>query len=764
MVSIARYDITRVKDQLLEASIGMDASVWSSNFVNNEFGSALHISQVTVQFYNSALFANNTSQSGGAIYLDQNSVIYVGDEALVQFVNNSTTLHGRAIYSDLTLCINNGILFSYMSNFSSIEFINNAAGVSGNSVYSNIPKSCDVERDYTKNDPLAYIPYKLKYNQSANIFGLGIVASPHRISLCSPHSCSNISKDCSITDKNPVYFITTLYDYFNSIAETVQFQIKCINRDTKYRILNSELLINSWSPNEVTILSKDAHSDVVNDTNITLEIVSVLSGNYEVISVTLTLMLSGCFNRFLFNTDIQKCECYSNNNDIVQCQEDSAEIKLGYWHGISFQKQITLLCPINYCDFNYCAKTKRNYYILPKATDDQCNSHRSGVVCSDCKPGYTLAYDSFDSVNVNQCSPGMTALVIVLTFLYWIIVVITLFVLTYYFSTQVSSGYLNGVIYFYSIVDILLASKLYMIDELFYTVANYLVFFKLTRQFLGKLCITKGLQVIDQQFIHYSHVLCVLFILIGTFIAAKCFNKVAFYVNHNVACVTFLFLMLSYTSVTSRSLQLLRTIQFDDVDGVFVYLSPHFKYYTQRHAVYATVALLCGLSITIGLPLLLLTESLWRKKFIINHFRPVLDQFQGSYKDKRQWFAAHYLLCRLVIMLMAYFGNSDYSNMVYYMQITCVIIVMNHVCCCPYKKSLLNVLDAVILLTMLLYLNNFNFSDFAITGLIYTLLFIPLLLLFGIYFTKLIMFLKVKFCGTPNQSRIQRYYIIDEFI
>ena len=55
-----------------------------------------------------------------------------------------------------------------------------------------------IERDYTKNDSVAYIPYKLKYNQSANIFGPAIVASPYRISLCSPHSCSNISKGCSI--------------------------------------------------------------------------------------------------------------------------------------------------------------------------------------------------------------------------------------------------------------------------------------------------------------------------------------------------------------------------------------------------------------------------------------------------------------------------------------------------------------------------------------------------------------------------------------
>ena len=88
---------------------GIDASVWSSNFVSNEFGSALHISQVTLRFYNSTLFENNSAKSGGAIYLDQNSVIYVGDEALVQFVNNSATLYGGAIYLDLTLCISNGV-------------------------------------------------------------------------------------------------------------------------------------------------------------------------------------------------------------------------------------------------------------------------------------------------------------------------------------------------------------------------------------------------------------------------------------------------------------------------------------------------------------------------------------------------------------------------------------------------------------------------------------------------------------------------------
>ena len=193
--------------------------------------------------------------------------------------------------------------------------------------------------------------------------------------------------------------------------------------------------------------------------------------------------------------------------------------------------------------------------------------------------------------------------------------------------------------------------------------------------------------------------------MIGITLVAKCFKKLAFYVNRCIAYVTFLFILLSYTTITSTSLQLLRGVQYDDNDGAFVYLSPHIKYFTHQHGAYATVALLCGLLITIGLPLSLLVEPCLRKKTIFQIFKPVLDQFQDSYKDSCKWFAANYFLCRLVIMLIAYFGNSDYNNMVYYTQTACVIIVMNHVFFWPYKKHLLNVLDVAILLTMLLVIN-----------------------------------------------------------
>ena len=729
----------------------------ASRFVNNQLGSVLHLSHVMLEFHDFTLFQNNSAEAGAAIYVERNSLITVDDESLVKFVDNAASLRGGAIYSDLSNCINNGILFNYFSNFSSVVFINNAARISGNSIYFNIPKSCKVQRDYTKNDSVAYIPYKLKYTQSRNVNGPPIAASPYRISLCSS-KCSLTGENCFIAEKKMlgqvISFVATVCDYFNAVAETVQFRMECSNCDTKYRLLNNELLFNSKLPNKISIFTAGAHKDVVNDTNVTLKVTSVLSDNYKEFSARLSFILSACYNGFLFRSASQKCDCYYNSSDknIVQCQGNYAEIKLGYWFGFIFNKQTTSLCPIGYCNFNHRTKTKGDYYVLPGTVDDQCSLHRTGLLCSDCKPGYTLSYNSFKCIKVDLCSSRMTVLVIALTFIYWTVIVAVLFGLTFYFNPQVSSGYFNAVIYFYSIVDILLVRNLYVKDGVFYAVAVLSSFNKLTPQVLSRLCLLKGLDAIDQQFIHYSHVLCTSFILIGIVVAAKCFTKLAFYVDRCISCVTYLFLLLSYTSITSTSLQLLRGVQYDDNDGVFVYLSPHIKYFNHRHGAYGTVALLCGLTVVIGLPLLLIVEPFLRKIAIFKRvlqiikFKPILDQFQSSYKDNYQSFAANYLLCRLVIMLIVYFGNSDYSSMVYYMQTACAITVINQLCFRPYKKHVLNVLDTAILLIVLLVvnLNNFDFPEATTVGLVCTLLFIPLLLLLGVGFAKPIEALRVK--------------------
>ena len=740
--------IAYIYAQTTTSTLTVNVLISSSKFINN-YQSPLRVAHLLLIFDN-ASFENNTAENGAALYAEENAMVTVNDGSSVQFINNTALLRGGAVYADLSNCFNNGIVFRYLLNYSSLVFINNSARVSGNSLYLNVPQSCDVVRDYANETSAAYIPYKFNYTQSQTTVGPAVGATPYTINLCSANHCNGITYNCLIEEVKmlgqPIHFNGTVCDYFNTVSETVQFQVRCNDCNKEYKVLNDKLLVNKGTPSELKILSEGNHGDAVENRNITLELYSVLSDNYREFSATLLVSLSGCRNGFLFTTNERKCSCYSDNNKKVQCQENPAsvvaEIKVRYWLGIIHNQYTTTLCPLNYCDFMHRMETGSDFYALPGIIDEQCSAHKTGVVCSECNEGYTLAYASTDCVSTQQCSPHNTIIVRVLTVLYWIIIIAGLFVLTYHFKKQkVSCSYLSGIIYFYSIVDVLLTSNLYIKDSSFYVVAVLSSFAKLTPTVLGKLCLVRGLDVIDQQFIHYSHTLCIAIILLGLVIAAKFSCRIQFYVNRCIMLTVVIFVQLSYTTVTSVSLQLLRGTQYSDVDGVYIYLSPHMKYFEGRHAVYATVALLCGLVLVIGLPALLLIHPL-----VMRRARPrlitlqlILDHFQAGYKEKYRCFAAYYLLCRLVIMLIAYYGNSDYSSMVYYIQTACVIIVMNHICFQPYKDKTLNNLDTVVLLIMLLIvnLNNFNFSESSTLGLVFTLVLLPGLLLLMIGFKGL---------------------------
>ena len=160
------------------------------------------------------------------------------------------------------------------------------------------------------------------------------------------------------------------------------------------------------------------------------------------------------------------------------------------------------------------------------------------------------------------------------------------------------------------------------------------------------------------------------------------------------------------------------------------YSSPDIKYFTDRHLIYAIVAILCEVIIVIGLPLFLLIEPFLRQRVNLVRIKPLVDQFQGCYKDKYRWFAAYYLICRQVIILIVYVGNGSYYYMLYGLQTVCVIIAMIHIWLQPYKDGFLNGLDGVILLSLVLVVNLNLFSSHILTNdLSVVLVLFPLLLL-----------------------------------
>jgi len=718
-------------------------SMTSCSFTDNKIGSALYVAKCFLSIYNSNLFQNNLAESGAALYFQHNSQVSVSNNASAQFANNTASVYGGAIYADLGNCLNHGVLFKNISDYNSITFVNNSARVSGNSIYFNIPASCEVIRNETSNDSIVHIPNKFVYIQRHGTIGPAVTTSPYEIKVCSPADCSvknNNRSTCLIEGFKmfgySIAFNATVCGYYNTLAETVQFRMQCINcSDSKYQLIENEILAYNGSSNNLIFLAKNAVHDLMDAVNVTLDISSVISHQYKQISAKLSLTLSSCYSGFVFGIASQQCECYKHDKDIVLCDEDQAEIKQGYWFGAFPNISTVSICPYFYCNFVHRIESRTGYFILPPQNDEQCSPHRTGPACGECIPGYSLSYDTPDCVSDDQCSVGMTALVIVLTVFYWVAVIVIVIFVMYRFNSQISLGHLHGIIYFYSIVDIILVDKLYVSDGVFYTVSLLSSFAKLTPKVYGKLCFLTGLDATDQQFIHYSHVACIWFILAVILIIARYCNTVAAYINRSSVLVTGLFLLLSYTSLASTSLQLLRALQYNNVDEVYVYLSPRMKYFTNRHAVYGSIALVCCLVIVLGFPVLLLAEPfLKQRKVTFKKIESLVNWFNDCYTEKYRWFAPYYLICRLVIMLIVYFVNSDYSNMIYCLQTACVIIAMTHVLIRPYKTTLFNTMDTMVLLTLLLVVNlsAFDFSQPLITGIVVVLILFPLCMVLAV--------------------------------
>ena len=143
-------------------------------------------------------------------------------------------------------------------------------------------------------------------------------------------------------------------------------------------------------------------------------------------------------------------------------------------------------------------------------------------------------------------------------------------------------------------------------------------------------------------------------------------------------------------------------ILFHDVDKVYTYVSPDIEYLHGRHLAYAIVAVLFTILIVIGLPFLLGLEPFLNSKINFVKIKPLLDQFQGCYKDKYRYFAAYYMICRLGIITIIIANSSNDFVLQYLLLAVCVITALIHLILKPYSNPLLNDFDGAILHLLIL--------------------------------------------------------------
>ena len=613
--------------------------------------SVFYLQNQILQFLNrknSTVFYNNRAQNGAALYLDLNSVVRFTKNSTVTFSNNVARRYGGAIYYDITqlseACYRNLSVFKVENNSTSIDLRNNVAGIAGNSIYFSISQSCNATLQY-----------------DSSIFGQqgNIITSPNQLQLYYPAQLVN-NTDVStyyVSDVmlgQNIIIPACVLDYYGMPAGSVQFTVEIVDfntdqNDQYYSIAVGDFIFidcNTLQGINILVITGSRQLNYINST-LTIQLKAFYDSRFDwkPITVNLNVQLSSCHSGFYYSSDLEHCVCYTTDN-IVTCSDSNSTIRNGYWFGTINEQPTVTICPINYCNFDNCEATTGTCNLYP-LRHNQCKGHRSGVACGNCEEGYTLSFDSIECIATDQCTTGQTVLVITMSFLYWIAVIVVVFCMMYF---KIGIGYLYGITFFYSIIDVVLGNTILSSDSLYQLVTTLSSVAKLLPQFLGRLCFVKGLSGIDQQFIHYLHPLAIILMLALISISTRYSPKLSLFVSRAVIHSICLLLLLSYFSIASTTLLLVRGLTFTNVDKVYSYLSPDIEYFRGRHLVYGLMAILIGLVIVIGLPLLLLLEPFLNSKINFIKIKPLLDQFQGCYKDKCRYFASYFLIFRLMIL------------------------------------------------------------------------------------------------------------------
>ena len=351
---------------------------------------------------------------------------------------------------------------------------------------------------------------------------------------------------------------------------------------------------------------------------------------------------------------------------------------------------------ISDCPMDYCLPYPSNINLFHP--DLQCQFNRTGILCSQCQHHLSMVFGS------SRCMKCTNLHILIITIIV-IVAGVVLVVLLYLFNLTVTNGTISGIIFYSNIVSIN--------DSVF--LVNDNVFKPLSTNLdLGiETCFYNGMDSYAKMWLQLFFPLHLIIIAVSIIIASRYSSRI---------------LRLTYT----RSLPVLATLFLLSYTGVLrTVLTVLFSYSTITHlpsghkqivwSIDASVPLF-GLKFTILfitclvlflllIPFnitLLFTRHLLQFR-IINQFKPLLDAFQGSYKDKYFYWVAVHITLRSI-----YFSLHGFQINLRLIIATMILVLFTayHGYTRPYKNKLVNIQELLLLINLtIMYAVSYQCSE-----------------------------------------------------
>ena len=764
-----KFNVNRSEDELARLSWGKGVFFTTAlpiRFKGNTlfYGSnatALCLSSSIIEFVagSNVIFANNTGFEGGAINLSGLSEVHVSDNSSILFYNNTALSKGGAIIyrsgNKLDFVSSRKCFIRYVGNTTTVdersitlEFKDNSARPLrnnksyGHTIYATtlIPcrRACAKQGEYN--------------DYSDNQFGcIGNVTF-----------CNNRSHEIS-TD-GAVFSLSNESNQMTAIPGK-EFELKFKLLDENYKEAYDSYRI-SVSRSSETSIKLDPTYSFIRDKTIKLYgepehkgKVIIGTNNFRDIAVGLNVEMEQCPPGFVTDRNTKKgieCACSASVADkhyfgILQCELHSYQAYLihGYWIGYDSEKGSESTLRSAYCPRGFCTRKKANEteILLPTkpsrdaVNDVVCGEYRQGKLCGSCSSNMSVYYHSHSYYcwRNDRCRLGP-----LLYFVSETIPVTILFMIVLFFNMKLTSGALNGFIFFIQFIDTMLidANGFIATHDVLDTFMSIYLFtyrmFNLNFFTIDKFsfCLWQGANTLDIISFKYLTILYSITLVIITVLLKKC-GKRKYLVHcrrqnlrgsesskssvkstmiHGFSA----FFVMCYSQCAKVTLFILTPGRVHSIGRLYsntitsvVFYHGDFKYFGDDHIKYAIPALMFAIALVLIPPFLLVVYPLCYKVLALlrieetrcvnilcrilplERMKPMFDSFQSCFKDKYRFFAGLYFFYRLVALL-SFLITDSLTKFYIALEVQLIVMLTLQAITYPYHRRWHNIIDVLL--------------------------------------------------------------------
>ena len=728
-----------------------------TNVFKNNLGSGLFIVNGIVNFTTSELnFINNSGIIGGAMALIGTSKIILGQNEY-EFINNTALHQGGAIYvnlidhTDFTVSGNCFIQHNIDGDPSikwnaNISFKGNKAlhSLGGHAIYATSLYPCQTvsaddtnQSEYTSVDKLnVFKMHGIKFD-SDDALQPQIATDGSLLKLTKPTPLSVIPGE-------KYYHGITMTDDLGQPTDA-SFQANFNSKSDSIKL----------NPTNFTFIGSSMHVTGDPDSNVSLYVHPV-SPRHNYVEVEINLL--HCPPGFKLN-NYSECACNAHAQfGLFKCDDKKfhSYLLLGYWAGYIDKVQLlTSECP--FCDFSDSLSSASEFELaLPKHFSELdelvCGKTRTGIVCGKCRDNNTVHFHS----PAFLCKPSEPVGCKLGWFFYIIselVPVTAVFILVFVFNISFTSGAINGFILFSQLlgsldiyaggITVFSTTEKQKFDDATQGYRVLYGFFNLDFFNAESLsfCLWNNASALDMLAFKYVTIFYAVLLVVAVIcIVNKCGGRcLARYYRISTVKVTVIhgistFLVICYAQCIRISFNLLLPVHLhtaqneksiDPRSRIRVWFNGELIHLGKDHWIYAAPAIFCLLTVGLFPPVLLLTYPLLNKTLALfgleekkpfhlflstSWLKPLLDSFQGCFKDNLRFFAGLYFLYRWTFLLL-HWGTGNFSA--YYTGTGGILVFMLtlHTVCQPYIKRVHNIIDTLLFANLVL-INSLSFFNY----------------------------------------------------